>query len=697
MRPSILNPLFRDTTSLTGVGPKVAALINKVAGPRLVNLVLTPPAGLIDRSFRPKIAEAQAGGLATMLVHVDRHEPASNRRQPYRVICSDDTGFMTLVFFHARTDYLQRALPEGQKRLISGRLEEFGGGRQMTHPDHIVDPARSDDLPLFEPVYPLTAGLSGAVMRKAVVQAVGHVPALDEWQDESWLAKHKWPGWQAAIVALHQPQSDGELGLQTPNRLRLAYDEFLANQLALALIRRDRVKVKGIAQTGTGTLRAQAKRSLPYALTGAQQSALGDIFEDMATPHRMVRLLQGDVGSGKTIVALMAMLAAVEAGNQAVLMAPTEILARQHLEGLEPICTQLKIVIDVLTGRDKGKAREQKLAALARGDIHILLGTHAVFQESVAFSALGLVVVDEQHRFGVHQRMALTEKGAAPDLLVMTATPIPRTLALTAYGDMDVSIIAEKPPGRKPVTTRTLPIERLDDVIEALRRALTKGDQVYWVCPLVEESEFIELTAAQERYETLRAALGRDWGSTVGLVHGRMKAAEKDAVMARFHDGEVKVLVATTVIEVGVNAPNATVMVIEHAERFGLAQLHQLRGRVGRGEKPSTCLLLYRGPLGETAKARLSILRESEDGFRLAEEDLRLRGAGDLLGTAQSGFPRFALADITAHSDLLLAAGDDAKLILERDPALASARGKSLLNLLYLFGRDDAVKLIRAG
>ncbi|MEL7015020.1 MAG: ATP-dependent DNA helicase RecG [Pseudomonadota bacterium] len=697
MRPSILNALFRDTTSLTGVGPKVAALINKVAGPRLVNLILTPPAGLIDRSFRPKIAEAKAGGLATMLVQIDRHEPAPNRRQPYRVICSDETGFLTLVFFHARTDYLNRTLPEGQKRLISGRLEEFGGGRQMTHPDHIVDPARSDDLPLFEPVYPLTAGLSGAVMRKAVTQAVTQIPTLAEWQDESWLAKNTWPSWQEAVTTLHAPQSDTDLGLQTKHRLRLAYDEFLANQLALALIRRDRVKVKGIAQTGRGVLRAQAKKALPFALTNAQEQALGDIFEDMANPSRMVRLLQGDVGSGKTVVALMAMLTAVEAGNQAVLMAPTEILARQHLEGLEPICTQLKIVIEVLTGRDKGKARTQKLAALARGDIHILLGTHAVFQETVAFNQLGLVVVDEQHRFGVHQRMALTEKGAAPDLLVMTATPIPRTLALTAYGDMDVSIIAEKPPGRKPVTTRTLPMERIDDVVDALRRALTKGDQVYWVCPLVEESDVIELTAAQDRYETLRTALGPEWGRTVGLVHGKMKAAEKDAVMTNFHEGKINVLVATTVIEVGVNAPNATVMVIEHAERFGLAQLHQLRGRVGRGEKPSTCLLLYRGPLGETAKARLSILRESEDGFRLAEEDLRLRGAGDVLGTAQSGFPRFALADMVAHSDYLLAAGDDAKLILERDPTLASDRGKALLALLYLFGRDDAVKLIRAG
>ncbi len=700
MRPTKLNPLFADITRLKGVGPKVAALMSKVAGPRIVDLLFTPPSGLIDRSHRPKISEAQPGSLATMLVSVDHHEPPPAKRRPYKVICSDETGFIELIFFHARTDYLLRALPEGEKRIISGRVEEFNGGRQMTHPDHIVKPDgtgtdgnETGSLPLFEPIYPLTAGLSGAVMRKGVHQTLQHLPDLAEWQDKAWLSKQAWPSWQEALKLIHFPDGEASLNMLTPARSRLAYDEFLANQLALALIRRNNKKVRGEAFRGDGDLCARALKALPFSLTKGQESALGEIFEDMALPQRMVRLLQGDVGSGKTVIALMALLKCVEAGAQGVLMAPTEILARQHLESLEPLCMDLGVSIDMLTGRDKGKQRIEILERLAKGDIQILLGTHAVFQEGVEFARLGLVIVDEQHRFGVHQRMALTQKGAHPDLLVMTATPIPRTLALTAYGDMDVSIIAEKPPGRKPVSTIALPVERIDDVIAAVTRAIEKGEQIYWVCPLVEDSEVLPLTSAQDRFETLQS----HFGNRAGLIHGKMAAQEKDEIMQSFHAGALSILIATTVIEVGVNAPNATVMVIEHAERFGLAQLHQLRGRVGRGDKPASCLLLYKGPLGEVATARLKILRESEDGFRLAEEDLRLRGAGDVLGTAQSGISTFQLGDVTVHSDLLIAAKDDAKLILAQDPDLTSPRGLALKTLLYLFGRDEAAKLIRAG
>lgn len=693
MRPSILNPLFADITRLKGVGPKVANLIGKIAGPRIIDLALTLPSGLIDRSHRPRIINAQPGSLVTMTVLVDRHEPAPIRRQPYRVICSDETGFLTLIFFHARTDYLSRALPVGEKRIISGRLESFNGGLQMTHPDHIVDPDDQQGLPLFEPVYPLTAGLSAAVMRKAVIQSVATLMDLPEWQDPAWQQNKRWTSWKNALEITHAPDGDAALSMMTAPRQRLAYDELLANQLALALIRQNRAKLKGQPIRGDGRLRKQTLATLPFGLTGAQKSALKEIFDDMAEPHRMVRLLQGDVGSGKTVVALLAMLNCVETQQQAVLMAPTEILARQHLESLGPIGETLGIRIDILTGRDKGQVRAEKLQRIENGDIDILLGTHAVFQDSVAFNCLALVVVDEQHRFGVHQRMALTQKGMHPDLLVMTATPIPRTLALTAYGDMDVSIIAEKPPGRKSVTTRTVPLARTHDVVSGVGRAVAKGEQVYWVCPLVEQSDILPLTAAQDRYEALRES----FGDKVGLVHGKMSPAEKDEIMERFHEGEISVLVATTVIEVGVNAPNATIMVIEHAERFGLAQLHQLRGRVGRGDKPAACILLYKGPLGETATARLKILRDSEDGFRLAEEDLRLRGAGDVLGSAQSGFPQFQVADLAVHGDLLAAARDDAKLILQTDPDLSGPRGEALRVLLYLFGRDDAVKLLRAG
>ncbi|MHA7871511.1 MAG: ATP-dependent DNA helicase RecG [Hyphococcus sp.] len=694
MRPSILNPLFADVTVLPGVGPKIAALISRAAGPRVVDLALTPPINVIDRSAQPKIADAAEGALATLRIRVDRHDPPpKGRRLPYRVVCSDETGFITLVFFHARADYLLKTLPEGEERLVSGKVEDFKGGRQMVHPDYIADPAKPEDLPLHEPVYPLTAGLSAAVMRKAARNALKRAPALPEWQDPAWLAKNAWPAWREALEAVHAPSSRDDLGLTTPARLRLAYDELLANQLAIMLIRRARIKSKGRAIAGDRRLVAEATKTLPFQLTNAQSRALEEILDDMASGERMVRLVQGDVGSGKTVVALLAMLTAVETGAQAALMAPTEILARQHLESIGPTASALGICIDILTGRDKGAARTEKLDRLARGEIDILIGTHAVFQETVAFNNLALAVIDEQHRFGVHQRVLLTQKGLRPDLLVMTATPIPRTLALTAYGDMDVSQITEKPPGRKPVDTRTVPLSRLEEVVDGVRRAAAKGEQVYWVCPLVEESDVLDVTAAEERFETLKAVLG----DRVGLVHGRMSAQDKDAVMERFYNGAIAVLIATTVIEVGVNAPNATIMIIEHAERFGLAQLHQLRGRVGRSDKKSSCILLYKAPLGETATARLKILRETEDGFLIAEEDLRLRGAGDVLGAAQSGFPHFRLADIAAHGDLLAAARDDAKLVCEKDPDLKSERGAALRVLLYLFSRDEAAKLLSAG
>ncbi|WDI31193.1 ATP-dependent DNA helicase RecG [Hyphococcus flavus] len=695
MRPTILNPLFADITVLNGVGPKIAALISRVAGSRVVDLLLTPPSGLIDRSFRSTIADAPLGRILTLRVTVDRHDPPpKGRRLPYKVICSDHTGFITLVFFHARQDYLKKVLPEGETRLVSGKIEDFNGARQMAHPDYIADPEKPDDMPDFEPVYPLTSGLTSAVMRKATAQSVTRAPDLEEWQEPNWLKARNWSSWKAATETLHAPKSDADLSLLAPARQRLAYDELLANQLALMLIRQARVKSKGRAIKGDGILRARARKALPFSLTGAQQSALQEIFADMESGERMVRLLQGDVGSGKTIVAFLAMLAAVETGAQATLMAPTGILAQQHLESLSPLASTAGVRLDVLSGRDKGAVRSEKLQRLKNGETNILIGTHALFQESIEFQDLALVVIDEQHRFGVRQRMALTQKGPKPDLLVMTATPIPRTLSLTAYGDMDHSRITEKPPGRKPVDTRTVPASRIHDVIAGLKRATAQNEQAYWVCPLVEESDVLDLTAAEERFETLKSAIGSD---KVGLVHGRMTGPEKDAVMERFHSGELSILIATTVIEVGVNAPNATIIIIEHAERFGLAQLHQLRGRVGRSDKKSSCILLYKPPLGETAKARLNVLRDTEDGFLIAEEDLRLRGAGDVLGAAQSGFPKFRLADIAVHGELLAAARDDAKLILSRDGQLSSARGKALRALLYLFSRDDAVKMLSAG
>jgi len=693
MRPDLLNPLFAPVTSLPGVGPRLAPLYEKLAGGKVVDLLWHLPSGVIDRRFSPKVAEAPDGKVATLVLRVDAHFPSDTPKRPYRVRLSDETGFLHLVFFHGREDWLRKQLPVGEVRVVSGVVEHFNNEIQITHPDHMVPEDQRAEVMTVEPVYPLTAGLTSRLVTKSVKAALAKAPALPEWQDAAWLARQGWPGWHQALATVHAPADEYATGQDTPARRRLAFDELLANQLALALVRAQMRRLKGRAITGDGRLRQKVFAALAFTLTGAQTRSLAEIDADMAAPTRMLRLLQGDVGSGKTVVALLAMLSAAEHGAQAAMMAPTEILARQHFATMAPLAEAAGLRLALLTGRDKGKARERILAALAEGEIHILLGTHALFQDDVVFKDLALAVIDEQHRFGVHQRLELAAKGVAVDMLVMTATPIPRTLLLTAYGDMDISRLDEKPPGRKPVDTRVVPLARLDEMAAAVGRAIAGGALVYWVCPLVEESESSDLAAAEERHRHLTQL----FGDRVGLVHGRMKPAAKDTVMEAFAAGALDILVATTVIEVGVDVPAATVMVIEHAERFGLAQLHQLRGRVGRGDKESRCLLLYGHPLGEIAKARLEIMRATEDGFAIAEEDLRLRGGGEMLGTRQSGLPEFRLADLAIHGELLAAARDDAALILGRDPDLQTPRGQWLRILLYLFERDAAVRTLRSG
>ncbi len=598
-----------------------------------------------------------------------------------------------MTFFNARRDYLEKLLPVGEVRYVSGTVALYDGMLQMVHPDRVVSEADLDKLPLIEPVYPLTEGLSLNQVRKAADSALTRVPDLAEWQDPAWIARERLPAFAQALRSVHRPAAPEDILPEGPAWSRLAYDELLAGQLALALVRAHLRRPAGRATAGAGELRKKLIAALPYSLTTSQTRAVADIVADLAKPERMLRLLQGDVGSGKTVVALLAAAAVIENGRQAALMAPTELLARQHFGTIAPLATAIGLEVAILTGRERGRDRNAILDKLARGEIHILIGTHALFQDEVQFHDLALAIVDEQHRFGVHQRLALARKGEAVDVLVMTATPIPRTLVLTFFGDMDSSELREKPAGRQPIDTRTIPLTRLEEMIDAVGRALAEGRQVYWVCPLVEESENSDLAAAEERFAVLNAR----FGDLTDLVHGRMKGADKDRAMGRFAAGETRLLVATTVIEVGVDVPNATVMVIEHAERFGLAQLHQLRGRVGRGAGRSTCLLIYKGPLGETAKARLAIMRETEDGFRIAEEDLKLRGEGDVLGTRQSGMPGFRIARVAVHGKLLEAARDDASLMLARDPALTSPRGEALRQLLYLFERDEAIRLLRAG
>ena len=692
MRPAILDKLFAPVTALPGIGSQSAKLFERLAGPLVLDLLWHLPSGIVDRRASPPIRALEPDRIATIAVRVEAHQPGHGRR-PYRVLCTDNTGTLTLVYFNVKGDQLARLLPIGAERVVSGRVEFYGGIPQMAHPDLVLRPEELDRLRPIEPVYPLTAGLSPRLAQKAVATALDRLPGPPEWIDPALRERRGWPRWSDAVRRAHAPEAEADLLPTTPARERLAYDEIFASQLAVALARARRHRQKGRAIVGAGTLTNPVEGALGFGLTGAQRLAIAEIAAEMAQPRRMVRLLQGDVGSGKTVVALMAMLTAVEGGGQAALMAPTEILARQHHATLQRHAAAARVEIGFLTGREKGRARGSMLASLASGLTPIVVGTHALLQPDVEFRDLALIVIDEQHRFGVEQRLGLYAKGRDADTLLMSATPIPRTLMMTAYGDLDVSRLTEKPAGRHPVDTRTVALERIEDVVAAVGRAMARKAKVYWICPMVEESETADLAAVEERYK----ALAPVFPGRAGLVHGRMKPADKDRAMSGFAGGEVDLLVATTVVEVGVDVPDATVMVIEHAERFGLSQLHQLRGRIGRGDKPSTCLLLYQSPLGELAKRRLSILRETEDGFRIAEEDLRLRGAGEVLGTRQSGLPTLRLADLAIHDELVAIAHDDARLVLERDPGLESERGRALRTLLYLFRRDEAVQYLRAG
>lgn len=694
MRPSVLNNLFCPVSSITGIGPKLSALIEKNCGPYISDVLFSLPSGLLYRPYVEKKSQLIAGALATLLFEVVAHQKPAKRSQPYKVVGFFDGKEAELVFFNYHEKYLLDKLKVHEKYFISGKIEFFMGKVGILHPDFISK--IKEDIPVFEPVYPLTAGLSGKVMSKTVKTVLGMIPDLPEWQDKEFMKKQGFSDWKTSLIKVHHPQKSSDLSFDDAFKMRLAYDELLANQLALFLARSHHKKQAGIKINPRTLVEKDVLAHLPFELTGAQKRVIEEIRCDLLSADKMIRLLQGDVGAGKTVVSLAALLMVYDAGYQGVLMAPTDILAGQHYLAFEKMLQQTTVRIALLTGREKGKKREKILKELASGEIDILIGTHAVFTEDVVYKNLALVVIDEQHKFGVQQRLQLTKKQKGVNLLVMTATPIPRTLALTSYGDMDISILDEKPKNRLPIETKVISVEKVFDVVEKLKNKIDSSEkqvQVYWVCPLVQESEKMDLMAAEKRFEELRDV----FGDAVGIVHGKMKGAEKDAVMDRFKKGELSVLVSTTVIEVGVDVPSATVMVIEHAERFGLAGLHQLRGRVGRGAEKSVCLLLYGKQLSEIGRARLKVMRESENGFIIAEEDLRLRGAGDLLGVKQSGLPQFKMADLSVHHHLLKTAAQDAKTILTLDPHLESERGKALRVLLYLFQKDSEILTLKAG
>lgn len=702
MRPEILNPLFASVSKLEGIGPKLEKALTKLfrgtetgETARIADMLFHVPHSVIDRTQQPKIIEAQDGVIVTIKVHIDSHQapPRGNKRLPYRVNVHDDSGEMQLVFFRAHGSYLEKQMPVGSQRYISGKVERFNGRTNMVHPDHIMDDEAFATMPLIEPVYPAVSGIAQKTLQKSIRVAVKQLPNFPEWIDGELLKREVWPDFATAVKQIHNPLDVVDLDPRSKHRCRLAYDEFLTGQLALALMRDRMKKTGGIARQFSGNLQKQILEEFKWPLTQSQTDAISEINDDIAKPERMLRLLQGDVGSGKTIVALCAMASSIESGSQAAIMAPTEILARQHLVTIGKICDAVGVKVEILTAREKGKVRDAILARIKSGETQIIIGTHALFQGPVEFNDLGLAVIDEQHRFGVHQRLALGDKGPKSDVLVMTATPIPRTLVMTWYGDMDVSRLPDKPAGRQEINTTLLSLDKLDALVNRVRSAISEGQKIYWVCPLVEESEEVDATSADQRFKTLKSVLG----DGVGLVHGRMSAEEKDTAMEAFRSGKTRLLVATTVIEVGVDVPDATIIVIEHAERFGLAQMHQLRGRVGRSDKASNCILLYKQPLGEIGKSRLNTMRDTNDGFVIAEKDLELRGEGEVLGTRQSGAAGFSLADPEYHKDILEIARDGAKLIITQNPNLEGDQGEALRILLYLFGQDQAIRLLRAG
>ncbi len=692
MRPQVLYPIFSDIISIPGIGSKTKEVFQHLAGERILDILYHLPVGFIDRRNMPDILSMQNGDVVTAIVSVQAYSlppMIKDRKLPFKVICYNKTGFINLIFFQAFPEYIKKSLPIGEERVISGRVERFGGEIQIAHPDYIVPVAQLDSVRRLEPVYPLAAGVYHKKVINTVNEAIKRTPDnMPEWIEPEFVKKNGWQGWKESLIAAHLIVNPEDISPNSKSRQRLAYDELLASQLALALVRKYVNRNLGRSFKGNGNLSKKLLEKLPFTLTGGQQEVIKEINSDQESPNRMTRLLQGDVGSGKTIVALFSALNAVEAGAQVAIMAPTEILAVQHYKWIEKITSEIGVKVALLIGKTKGKERENIINNLKNGEINIVVGTHALFQENVEFKDLGLVIIDEQHRFGVEQRVSLANKGNNVDVLLMTATPIPRTLTMAAYGDMECSRLTEKPTGRKEIDTRIMHFDKIAQIITGLKRVLEKGDKIYWICPLIESSEKSDLAAAQERANVLK----KFFGDKVGLLHGRMKASEREEVMSEFKSGNIDMLVATTVVEVGVDVPDATVIVIEHAERFGLSQLHQLRGRVGRNDKQSSCILLYHG-LGEVAKERLKIMRESNDGFRLAEEDLRIRGGGDVLGTKQSGLPQFKVANLYEHYQLLKIAHDDARKIMEIDPFLQTERGKALKILLYLFGYDKQVAL----
>ena len=692
-RPERFFPLFSSISNLSGVGPRATLALKKLGVERVRDLLFLLPVGGIKRRKVFDLVSISLPEIITVEILVKSYQQ-TKKPGPIRVLTSIRKSDLDLVFFNARLDWIKTVLPKNEKRVISGKLENFQSGMQMVHPDYIVSSSESGKIPDFEPNYPLTKGVSKKFLIKIMLQAIDKNISFQEWINESIVQKFQWPRFKTSILMVHNPKCIKETLFDYPARERLAFDELFAHQMSLALARLHFRRIRGVSILGSGVLTKKLYDSLPFSLTASQEKAVNEIRQDLSSELRMNRLLQGDVGSGKTIVAFISMLTVVEFGAQAALLAPTEILAKQHYKVISELSEKININVILLSGRDSGLKKRSKLAQIQDGLAQIIIGTHALFQENVIYKKLAFAVIDEQHRFGVHQRLNLARKGINIDVLSMSATPIPRSLSLTFYGDMDMSILDEKPKDRKPVKTAVMPASKLELIFDRLEMSLDDDRRVFWVCPLIDESEVLQVTSAELRLEIIEKRFPQ---KKIGLVHGQMSSNDRDKVMRKFIKGEINLLVSTTVIEVGLDVPAASIMIVEGAERFGLAQLHQLRGRVGRGSEQSSCILIYSGRLGKNSKARLEILRDTDDGFKIAEADLRIRGAGDVLSIQQSGVPKFMVADLQSHSHLLEIARKDSQLLLASDPGLTTPRGVAVRDLLYLMDLQSSLAFIQVG
>ena len=685
MRPKILYKLFSNLETIKGIGPKNAKLIERLCGKYLLDLILHRPIAYIDRRNSPKIKDLSNNSIVTLILKVDGHTPSFNKRMPYKITCSDDTGQLNIVYFNLRGPYLKKMFPIGSKKVVSGKVEEFNGIFQMTHPQHIADESNLDSVKKIECVYPLTAGISSKIIQKSINSSLAIIDDLPEWIPIDYLQKNNWTSWKKSIYEMHNPNELKE-DKEDIYLNRLVFDELLSQQLTVRLIKNKISKLKGNTIKPNGSLLEQLKSHLSFELTDDQNQAIKEISKDQSSPNKMLRLIQGDVGSGKTIVALHSMIQCAENSKKSILMAPTEILAEQHYNTIKFFAEKLRLSCALITASNKKNHNYES---------DILIGTHALFQDKVSIDNIGLIVIDEQHRFGVHQRILLNEKaGNECDILLMTATPIPRTLELASYGDMDITKIVQKPKNRKPIITKSINLNKIESLKEALTKKLKQQEKIYWVCPLVDESDKMDLQSVNQRVLDIQKYY-KDFN--VEMVHGQMKQEEKNKIMDNFKSFKTQILVATSVIEVGIDDPDATVIIIENSERFGLSQLHQLRGRVGRGTKQSTCILLFDGPLTENAKKRINVMKETNDGFKIAEEDLSIRGAGEILGTRQSGLPNFRLTDLNVHKSLMTQAREMAIKIVDKDPELSSDQGKSLRLLLHLFNNQVAIDYLKSG